>query len=64
MLRRWSPEDLPPAIASADRVDLANAWADQRRILKRADAAIQEAMAHADEAFGRPNGAKRRRKPR
>ena len=61
VLSRWAPEDLPPAVVSADRVDLARAKVEQRRILTRADVAIQEAMAHADQVFGR---VERRRKPR
>lgn len=66
MLSRWAPEDLPSAVAPADRVDLARAKVEQRRILTRADVAIHEAMAHADEAFGTPAGRflERRRKPR
>ena len=61
MLSRWAPEDLPPAVASVDRVDLARAKVDQRRILTRADVAIHEAMAHADQVFVTRD---RRRKPR
>lgn len=67
--KRWAPDALPPAVVSADRIDLAQALADQRRILTRAaaktdaaTAAIREAMAHADEAF--VSRAERRRKPR
>jgi len=61
VLSRWAPDDLPPAVAADDRVDLARAMVDQRRILTRADAAIREAMAHADEVFVTHE---RRRKPR
>jgi poly-gamma-glutamate capsule biosynthesis protein CapA/YwtB (metallophosphatase superfamily) len=64
MLGRWAPEDLPPAVASVDHVDLARAKVEQRRILTRADEAIHEAMAHADQAFGSPHWVERRRKPR
>lgn len=64
MLSRWAPEDLPPSLASEDRVDLAMAKVEQRRILTRADAAIHEAMAHADQAFGPPHWVERRQKPR
>jgi len=69
--KRWTPDALPPGLVSADRVDLARALIDQRRILTRAAAktdaatvAIREAMAHADEAFGVSSRAERRRKPR
>jgi hypothetical protein len=68
VMGRWAPDALPPAVASSDRIDFAQALADQRRILTRAAAktdaatvAIREAMAHADEAFG---PVERRRKPR
>ena len=61
VLARWNPEDLPPTIVSADRVDLARAKVEQRRILTRADVAIHEAMAHADQVFVTRD---RRRKPR
>jgi hypothetical protein len=61
MLSRWAPADLPPAVVSADRVDLARAKVEQRRILTRADAAIREAMAHADQVFEQ---IERRRRPR
>jgi poly-gamma-glutamate capsule biosynthesis protein CapA/YwtB (metallophosphatase superfamily) len=64
MLARWVPEALPPAVGAADRVDLARAKVEQRRILTRADVAIHEAMAHADQAFGSPHWVERRRKPR
>jgi hypothetical protein len=61
VLSRWAPEDLPPAVASADHVDLARAKVDQLRIETRANVAIQEAMAHADQVF---IARERRRKPR
>ena len=61
MLSRWTPEDLPAPIVAADRVDLARAKVDQKRIMTRADVAIQEAMAHADDVFVNHE---RRRKPR
>jgi hypothetical protein len=64
VLSRWMPEDLPPAVAPADHVDLVKAKIEQRRILTRADAAIHEAMAHADQAFGPPTWVERRQKPR
>ena len=64
VLGRWAPEDLPPVVASADRGDLARAKIEQRRILTRADVAIHEAMAHADEAFTNYRGQERRRRPR
>jgi len=64
MLSRWAPEVLPPAIAPTERLDLARAKVEQRRLLTRADEAIHAAMAHADQAFGSPHWVERRRKPR
>jgi hypothetical protein len=64
MLSRWVPDGLPPAIAPADHVDLVRAKTEQRRILTRADAAIHEAMEHADQAFGPPKWVERRKTPR
>jgi hypothetical protein len=61
MLSRWRPEDLPPVVATSERLDLERAQREQHRILTRADDAIHEAMAHADEVFVIRN---RRRKPR
>ena len=64
MLSRWMPEDLPPSVAPAERADLERAKLEQRRLLTRADAAIHEAMAHADQAFGPPHWIERRKTPR
>lgn len=59
MLKRWTPEALPPAVAPVDHVDLERAKVEQRRILTRADVAIHDAMEHADQAFGPPRWRKR-----
>ena len=64
VLGRWAPGDLPPVVASAERGDLARAKIEQLRILTRAEVAIHEAMAHADEVFTDYRGQERRRRPR
>jgi hypothetical protein len=60
MLSRWRPEALPPVVAQSERLELAQAKVEQHRILSRADLAIHEAMAHADEVFG-PQRVERRK---
>jgi hypothetical protein len=51
MMGRWAPEALPPVVTPVERLDLARARIEQVRLLTRADEAIHEAMAHADEIF-------------
>ena len=61
MPKRWMPEDLPPVVTSPERLDLARAKVEQHRVQTRADEAISEAMAHADQIFVNHE---RRREPR
>jgi hypothetical protein len=59
--RRTGEQD--SVLAPTDRADLEDARATHKRLLSRADVAIQQAMAHADEVFGY-RGPDRRRRPR
>lgn len=69
LLHRQQPAP-PPALEPGDRLELEDARVRHRKLLSRADQAIQEAMQHADQVFApaapQPGyrGPERRQRPR
>ena len=62
--RHREPPVVTHVVNAAERLELAEARREHKRLLSRADEAIKEAMGHADDIFGVYRGPERRRIPR